>query len=513
MKVTKEKDPAQLSGFYGWVERAGNKVPHPVYLFLWLFVITVLVSVGLSMIGISAENPVTKEAVNVVNMLKSDMVATFLKSMGKEFMNFAPMLTVPICTLGLGVANGSGLLNTTLKLAGLSKSPLRMTLIISLIGVCGNLVGDAAFIIFPPLVAMLFQGTGRNPLAGLFLAFASVCVGFGANLLVGSADASLAGLTQAAAVLFDPDYVASPMMGYYFLLASTFIMTIACTYVTLKFVEPKLEKTGLGADATVTNADLSYSAPSEIEMKGMKAALLTLIVFFAAVAVMCMKGMPFAAPEKGSVLTGALMKSIPTLIFIMFYSMGFVYGKVTGKIKRFSDTIPMMQSEMKTLASFFVICFFAAQFIAVFRDSNIGLIVAINGGALLKASGVQGPVLLALFVVLTSIVNLFMGSASAKWALLSVVFVPMLMIAGIDPSATQVAYRIGDSLTNNITPTLPYLAIILGYAQEYDVRAKTGTVMAYMLPYTLIGGIVWIAFLLIWAYAGLPMGPGYYAFF
>lgn len=510
MSLAKERN--QLTGFFGWVERAGNKVPHPVYLFSWLFFLTLIISAALSALGVGAYNPAKQETVNVVNMLASGKIAALLTNMGKEFMNFAPMITVPICTLGLGVANGSGLLKSTLKLAGITKSTFMMTFIIALIGVCGNLVGDAAFIIFPPLVAILYQGVGRNPLGGLFLAFASVCVGFGANLLVGSADASLAGLTEAAAHMVDPGYVASPMMGYYFLLASTFIMALVCAVISLKFVEPKLNKTGMGAEAIIQNADTSYSKPSPDEMKGMKAALLTLILFFAAVALLCMDGLPFAAPEGGSILTGPLMKSIPTLIFMMFFSMGFVYGKITGSIQRFSDTIPMMQNELRTLASFFLICFFASQFIAVFRDSNIGFIIAIKGGELLQGSGLRGPVLLALFVIMTAGVNLFMGSANAKWALLSVVFVPMLMFAGIDPSATQVAYRIGDSLTNNITPTLPYLAIILGYAQEYDVRAKTGTVMAYMLPYSLIGGVVWIAFLLLWATLGLPMGPGYHAF-
>ena len=222
--------------------------------------------------------------------------------------------------------------------------------------------------------------------------------------------------------------------------------------------------------------------------------------------------MPFQAPEGGSITTGLLLKSIPTLIFFAFFATGYVYGKITGSIKKFTDTIPMMQQELGTITGFLLICFFASQFIYVFSTSNIAYVLAVLGGEFLKDLGLSSPITLALFVILAGLINLVMGSLSAKWALLSTIFVPMLMIAGINPAATQIAYRMGDSITNNLTPTLPYLAVILGYAQQYDPKAKTGTVMAYMLPFTIFCGIVWIAFLLIWCYTGIPVGPGYTPF-
>lgn len=510
--MEKKHDPGQLTGFYGWIERAGNKVPHPVYLFIWLWAITLIASLLLGKIGVSVKHPTTGEAINVVNILTADGIGNFLRNMGSKWMNFAPMLTVPICTLGLAVANYSGLLNATLKTAGGSDNKWKLALIVSFVGVNANLAGDAAFIVFPPLVAMLYQSGGKNPLDGLFLAFASVCVGFGANLLVGSGDASLAGMTEAAARIIEADYVGNPAMGWFFMFASTFVLTLLCAAISIKYTGPRLVRTGLGENSLKTISEEDYKPLSAEERKGLKCSLLALVLFFAAIWLMTFDGMPFQAPEGGTVMTGLLFKSIPTLVFLLFFITGYVYGKITGSVKKFGDTIPMMQKELKTLGSFFLICFFAAQFISVFGDSQIATVIAILGGQFLQSLGLPGPLLLAVFVIMVGVINLFMGSANGKWALISAIFVPMFMIAGISPAATQVAYRMGDGLTNNITPTLPYLAIILSYAQEYDARARTGTVMAYMLPYSLIAGIVWIVFLLIWAFAGLPMGPGYGTF-
>lgn len=508
----KKQETSQLTGIYGVVERIGNKVPHPVVLFMYLLFGAFALSLILSLCHVSVVNPTTGETVYVVNVLSSSQFGLFLSKMGKTFMSFSPMLTVPLCTLGLAVANHSGLLKTTLKLAGTAKSKFLMTYIIAFVGVCGNLVGDAAFIIFPPLVAMLFVSQKRNPLAGLFLSFASVSVGFGANVIVGSGDAIVAGLTESAAQIVDKDFVGSPMMGYYFLLVSSFLMSLMCTLVTLKIVEPKLNRNGLGIATTEEDIQGQDTKMTKDEKKGLKATLISIAIFTAVIVLFCQKGMPFEAPEGGSITTGLLLKCIPSLIFFLFFITGYVYGKVTGSIKKFTDTIPMMQKELATITGFLLICFFASQFIYIFATSNIAFVLAVLGGEFLQNLGLSSAVTLALFVVLAALINLVMGSLSAKWALLSTIFVPMLMFAGISPAATQTAYRMGDSITNNLTPTLPYLAVILGYAQQYDPKAKTGTVMAYMLPFTLICGAVWIVFLLIWCYLGIPVGPGYMPF-
>ncbi len=505
-----KENQSQMRGFLGWVERVGNKVPHPVYLFIWLFFITLVLTSVCSMLGLQAINPTNKEVVAVVNMLTGPQLGLFLKNIVNEFATFRPLGMVVVATIGLGVANRSGLLETSLRLTGMAKSATVTTALVFLVGICGNIAGDAAFIILPPLTALLFQGMGRNPLAGLFAGFAGVACGFGANLLIGSADAALAGLTEAAAQIIDPSYVATPAMGYYYLFASTIFLVPIGTIVTMKYVEPKLNKFGIGVESIkkFTADDIKVTLSQE-EKGALKAAALSVLAFVAVIVLMTLPGLPFAAPEGKSIIEGYLLKSVPPLILLLFFIPGYVYGKKIGKIKSFQDTIPMMCEELKTLASFILICFFASMFISVFSDSNIGFIIAIKGAEFLQHIGLQGPLLLVSFVIVVGIINLFIGSASAKYALLSTVFVPMLMMSGIDPAATQAVYRMGDSITNNITPTLPYLAIVLSYAQEYDNRAKTGTVMAYMLPYTIAFGVAWCAFLAIWYLLGLPMGPGY----
>lgn len=241
----------------------------------------------------------------------------------------------------------------------------------------------------------------------------------------------------------------------------------------------------------------------------MKLGLLGMLGVIIACAILCLPGLPFQAPEGGTIMTGYLWKCIPTIIFALFFVSGYIYGKVVGTIKKLGDTIPMMTKELATLASFFLVCFVASQFISVFGASKIATIIAVICGSWLNGLGLPAWLLAGIFVVLIAFINLFMGSANGKWALISAVFVPMLMIAGVNPATAQAAYRMGDGVTNNITPCLAYLAILLGYAQQYEPRAKTGTVIAYQLPYTLICTLVWVIFLMIWVALGIPMGPGY----
>lgn len=497
------------NGFFAFIERTGNKIPHPVYLFIWLWAIAMLLSWLLSALGVSVVNPSTDEVVEVVNMMTAEQWAEFLKNMGQTWMTFAPMVTVPLCTLGMAVATHSGMMNAMLKSAGATKSEWKMCLVVAFIGVMANLAGDAAFIVYPPLVAMLFVATNRNPLAGLFLAYGSVSIGFGANLLPGSADASLAALTEAAAQTLDPNFVASPIMSWYFLSASTFIMTFMCAFVNIKVVEPRLNREKLGTE-NIKPVTESFSL-TPIERKGLKLSLLSMVGVIALCAILCLPGLPFQAPEGGTIMTGYLWKCIPTIIFVLFFVSGYVYGKVVGTIKKFGDTIPMMTKELSTLGSFFLVCFVASQFISVFGSSKIATVIAVICGGWLNDLGLPAWLLAGIFVLLIAFINLFMGSANGKWALISSVFIPMLMIAGVSPATAQAAYRMGDGVTNNITPTLAYLAILLGYAQQYDSKAKTGTVIAYQLPYTLICTLVWVIFLMVWVALGIPMGPGYAA--
>jgi len=508
----KAENKRQLSGMLGFIERAGNKIPHPIYMFIVFFFLTLVLSAICAAAGVKAVNPVNDKEVAAVNLLTAGGIADILKSFPSVWASFAPIGAVFIATLGLGVANGSGFLKGILSLASNFKSKFIVTMIVVLIGINGNLIGDTAFVVFPPLIAILYINLKRNPLAGLFTAYASVACGFGAALVVGNGDAMLAGMTEAAARLVDPAMVVSPASGYYFMLVSTILLSPAIAWVSIKFVEKKLDDTGMGVEFELKEEEHIKVSLSAVENKAMKSAALGLAGLVLVFVAMGFKGMPFAPPEGKSFAFSPMLRAIPAVILFVFAVPGYVYGKITGSIKEFKDIFAMMTNEIKTIASFFLICFFASQFISVFAKSNLGTIIAIKCGLFLKNSGIHGVGLFIAFVFLIAIINLFVSSMSAKWAVLSTVFVPMLLIAGITPAATQMAYRIGDSLTNNITPTFAYLGIILTYAQKYDKRAQTGTVMAYMLPFSIAFTLVWVLLLVLWTVSGLPIGPGYHVF-
>lgn len=288
----KKENPSFSSGILGWIERVGNKIPHPFILFIWLFFIVAAVAFLCGKAGVSAINPSTGEEVFAVNVLSSASIGEFLRNMSKNFMNFAPMMCVPLCVLGIGVAHGSGLIDVSMNLTGASKNLVVLTYICALIGVCTNLLGDAGFLILPVIVAMLFQSTGRNPLAGMLLAYCSNCVGYGANLLISTGDAVLAGLTETAAQLIDPDFVASPTMGWYFMAASSFIVAGCCTYVSMKIVEPRMRRNGIGESVKIVEYTQQDLAITPVEKKGMLVSLSALLACIGVCALMCLPGMP-----------------------------------------------------------------------------------------------------------------------------------------------------------------------------------------------------------------------------
>lgn len=514
--TTKQADVLVTSkGFMGLLERSANKIPHPGLIFFWLSVIVMLISLLLSKMGVSVVNPSTEETISVVNLLSADFIANFLKDMGSTFATFSPMLTVLLVTLGLGVSNQSGLLHNTLKLVGKSsKNKFVLTFMVAFVGVMGNLAGDVAALVLPSLCAVLFYGVGRNPVAGLLLSLSASGVGFGANLIVGSGDVTLSGLTGAAAALLDPTFEASPAMGWYFMAVSTPILSLILTIVDLKWVEPKLDRMQVATNyhEEVEEGALDALAVSDAERAGLKSALLGLLGVVAVWVIMCLPGMPLAAPEGGSLFDGTLLKSITAFLFFMFLIPGWLYGRKVGKIKNFKDVAKFMGDELKTLAPFFVISFFASEFMYIFSASNLAQIIAVKGGELIGASGLSGSFVLVLVVVVVCLINFFIPSSAAKWALLAPIFVPMLMVIGISPAAAQTAYRIGDGMSNSLTPVSPNIIVNLTYAQKYDDRIQLGTMFANLIPLNIVVGIVWALMLYVWCQLGLPLGPGYVPF-
>ena len=420
-------------------------------------------------------------------------------------MGFAPIGTVLVAMLGVGVSENSGLFSATLKSLLSDVSPTLLTVAVVFTGIMSNIASDAGYVVVIPLGAMIFAAAGRNPLAGIAAAFAGVSGGFSANLLLGTTDPLLTNITNEALKAVGMDLKIAVTCNYYFLFASTFLITIVGTFVTTKIVEKNL-----GEYKGTYKAD--HKPLTDLEKKGLRNALISLIIF---VIIMALMMFPKNAPLKSiDENTGFLNLNkfleyglIPAMM-LLFLVPGYVYGKTVGTIKSSHDLIDAMTKSMAGMGGFLVLAFFAAQFVEYFSKTNLALILAKNGAEFLQSIHLKGLPLLLMFILLTAFLNLFMGSASAKWAIMAPIFVPMMAELGLSPALTQVAYRIGDSSTNIITPLMSYFAMIVVFMQKYDKDAGLGTLTSMMLPYSLAFLLSWSGLMIIWYLLGLPLGPG-----
>lgn len=483
------------------IETIGNALPHPTMLFVYLCGIVLAVSLLCALMGLEAIHPVTGEVIRATNLLSAEGLRLILERTVTNFTHFAPLGTVLVAIMGIGVAEHSGLIAALLR-ASILKAPTGLlTFLVVFSGVMSSIAADSGYVVLIPLAAIIFQSAGRNPIVGIAAAFSGVSAGFSANLLIGPLDAILAGLSTEGAALLDNSYRVSAAGNYYFILASTFLVSLIGTAVTERFIAPRFaENEGV----------IEQPAPLTLsERRGLKGvAIVTLIAAALLIAAVVPDQGILRNRETGTVLDSPFINGIVTLIALYAALSGWVFGHLSGKFTSSSDAIIGMESSMATMASYLVLMFFAAQFVNYFAWSQLGIISAINGAALLKALNPSATVLLVSFVVFAALINLLVGSASAKWALLAPVFVPMLMLAGISPEATQVAYRIGDSTTNIITPLMPYFGVVVAFAQKYDRNVGIGTIIATMLPYTIALLVGWSVLLALWIAFDLPLGPG-----
>lgn len=497
--------PTLINRFLGHVERAGNALPHPATLFVALAGLVVLVSWLCHSLGVTVTNPANGKVVAAVNLLSVEGMQRMILEGTRNFLAYPPLGVSLACLLGIGIAEYSGLMGAMLRLVVL-KSPAKwVTPMVVFAGVMSNAGSEVGYVLLIPLAAALYHALGRHPFLGLAAAFAGVSGGYSANLLVGSVDVLLAGLSEAAARIVDPAYTVNAMANYYFMAVSTFIVTAVGTWVTERIVAPRL-----GA--------YTGAAPREelkpivaAERRGLWAAagatvLLTAVVLWG---VLPEKGF-LVNPKNPDFAASAFMVGLVTFIFLYGLLPGIAYGVAAGTIKSDHDVMAGMNGTMKSMASFIVLSFFAAQFIAYFTWTNLGIITAVSGAELISHLGLQDlPILLMIALVLfAATVNLLISSASAKWALLAPVFVPMFMLLGYTPALVQGAFRVGDSVTNIITPLMSYFPLILTFAHKYDSRAGIGTLIATMLPYSVAFTIAWTLLLVGWIALGLPMGPG-----
>ena len=485
------------------VERAGNALPHPATLFFLLAVGVIFVSALAAGLGLAVTHPGTGRTVEAVNLLSVAGLHRILTSLVTNFTGFAPLGTVLVAMLGIGVAEGSGLIAACLKLL-VSSAPRRLlTFAIVLAGVLSNTASEIGYVLLVPLAATIFAGIGRHPLAGLAAAFAGVSGGYSANLLLGTIDPLLAGLTEEAARIVDPAYRVSPACNYYFMAASTLLIALAGTWVTERIVVPRL---GPYAGAEAEGATTALSAS---ERRGLRFALAVAVAFVGLLGWGTIPATGFLRnPETGSLLHSPFLSGIVAFIFLGGVAIGGAYGFGAGTIRNDAQLVKAMGKALETLGGYLVLVFFAAQFVAFFNWSNLGLIVAIEGAAVLGALGLGGVPLMVGLVAVAGFINLFMGSASAKWAILAPVFVPMFMLLGYTPELTQAAYRIGDSVTNVISPMMSYFALIISFVDRWKRGAGIGTLVSLMLPYSAVFFAVWVALLVLWMLAGLPVGPG-----
>ena len=491
--------------FLAGVERAGNVLPHPATLFFLLTLFVILVSAIAAQFDLSVIHPKTGEAVTPVNLLSAEGLQRIMGSLVTNFTSFAPLGTVLVALIGIGVAEHSGLIGACLRTVVLNAPRVLLTPIVVFAGVMSNMASEIGYVLLVPLAGLLYLSAGRHPILGIAAAFAGVSGGYSANLLLGTIDPLLSGLSQEAARIVDPAYHVSPAANLFFMQASTPIVTLLGWFVTEKIVARRFP------DGNYGKGDEKIEPLSPAEKRGLAyagAATLGLTILVLLATVPANGALRIAGEPDLLKALAPFLHGIVALIFIAGALVGIAYGVGAGTIRSDVDVIKGMSKSMETLGSYLVLVFFAAQFVALFNWTNLGLIFAVEGAELLKALGLPKIPLLVGFILLTATVNLAMGSASAKWALMAPVFVPMFMLLGYSPEVTQTAYRVGDSVTNIISPMMSYFALIIAFLQRYEPKAGIGTVVATMIPYSIAFLIGWSLLFALWILMGWPLGPG-----
>lgn len=499
------------------VERLGNILPHPVTLFAILCVLILIGGQFAEWIGLSIEDPRPEGArgrsptgiIEAVGLLNAEGIRTIFKKLVTNYTDFAPLGTVLVTMLAVGVAEYAGLLTALIRSIVLRAPDRLVTFAVVFAGILSNTASELGYVVLVPLGGYIFISKGRHPLAGMAAAFAGVSGGYSANLFIGTVDPLLSGITQEAAQLISPGYTVHAAVNWYFMAASTFLISIIGTLVTEKIVEPNL---GPYDDSHADNID-QENAMEPLSMKEKSGLRWALVCFLALGVIAALTIVPqwgiLRDPVTGAALKSPFMKGIVAWIFIFFMIPSIVYGRVTGSIKSDRDVIEGMSQAMGKMGLYMVLVFFAAQFIAFFKWTNLGTIFAVAGAGTMQAMGLTGPLIFFPFILICGLVNLMLGSASAQWAVTAPIFVPMLMLVGYAPEVIQAAYRIGDSTTNIITPMMSYFGLILAFAEAFDKRTRIGTIISTMLPYSILFMAGWMLLFYVWVFVfGLPVGPG-----
>ncbi|KRG08280.1 AbgT family transporter [Staphylococcus sp. NAM3COL9] len=502
---TKDK-PTLINRFLNIVEKVGNRLPDPSILFFLMCVGLAILTWVVSLFQISVKHPGTGDTIAIKSILSKDGLAMILNDAIKNFSEFPALGLVLAVMLGIGVAEKTGYFDK-LMIQVVHKAPKHFIVpVIIIIGILGNAAGDAAPIVLPPLAAMVFIKLGYHPIAGLAMAYASALGGFSANVMIGMSDALLYAFTKPATNIVSDSVPVNVAMNWYFIAASVLVLLPSVYWVTMRFVIPRLGK------YDDSNSDIQADdSNSKLTPQENRAVFWANISFFVLIILLIIIAIPQQSflrnANTGSLLNDApIINGVGLIILVLFLVPGLVYGIMVKEFKSSKDLGKMLADSMSSMGSFIVIVFFAAQLLAFLEWSNLGIIVAVKGASILQ--GQNGVVLILGIILLSALINLLIGSASAKWGILAPIFIPMLIIVGFHPALTQMLYRIGDSISNPITPMMPYLPLLLSYAQKYDKDMKLGSLLSSLMPYTIILSIVWPLFMIVWYLLGWPLGPG-----
>lgn len=495
-----------LMRFLQLIERAGNKLPHPFWLFILMGVLVVLLSALLEALGAYAVSPADGERIAVKSLISPEGVQVVFGDAVDNFASFPPMALIVVVMLGVAVAERAGLLNAVLR-GSVTRVPDKLlTLALALVGVSASVASDAAYVVLVPLGAMIFKAAGRSPILGLVTAFGSISAGYNASIALTPGDALFAGLTTGAAQIIDPQYTVTPVANYFFTAVSAVLLALIITAVAEFVLAPataRMQVDGDGADAEL--GDMRLTAD---ERRGLRNALLVVVAVAALVAAALIpSGSPFRG-EDGGVLSSPLITGIAFIMGLLFLVAGAVFGRTTGSLSRAREIPEAMAQGVRDLAPVLVLFFAAAQFLAYFKWTGLGEVLAVRGAELLDAAGVPTPVMLVGMVLVCTVMNIMITSGSAQWALVAPVFVPMFMLLSIPPETTQAVFRVADSPTNVISPMSPYFAMALGFLQRYRRDAGIGTLLSMTLPISVAMLVGWTLILLVWWGLGIPLGPG-----
>lgn len=516
------RDQDGMTGLLGWIEKIGNKLPDPFWLFVILAGVVAVASWLASMAGLSAVDPASGEEIHVESLLTGDNLSRMVTDAVDNFIAFPPLGVILATMLGVAVAEQTGLLAAMVRAMVDRVSPKILTFMVALAGVTGSVASDAIYVIIIPLGAMAFHAVGRSPVVGAMVAFASASAGFNASLILNVTDLLLAGISTSAAQIVDSAYEVSPLANIFFVIPSAIVLSLIITAVTELYVDKKaqglvdhdaidedelqLDESTEPDDAHLTDDDDLSLTP--LERKGLIWAGVTLLLSLAAYfALLFIPGSPFARPDEGF-MESPLIRAIAVPIALMFFVTGLVYGLVVGTINEAADIPEFMAKGLESLLPILVLFFAVSQFLAWFQWSNLGPWTAIKGSELLQSWDLPNVLLFAAFVLMVTLINLFITSGSAQWALMAPVVVPMMMYVDVSPEVTQMLYRIGDSPSNIITPMSPYFALALTFLQKYYKKAGVGTLMSLSLPYSVAMLVGWFLFFMLWYTLGIPLGPG-----